>query len=195
MESKSLNIKIYPKLIQEFATENFNLKALCGALLGLLFILLILVVYFIHRGPLVIALDGHGRVTKIETKITDVQIKEAAENYISYRYQWTGDTIVQQLKAAELFIEPALVGSFRKSMIEIQKYVKEKKVKQKIYPYDIQINLKEKKVTVLADRITEFDSLKGATVMRLVLSFSIGERTSVNPWGVYISKESEGVLE
>lgn len=195
MESKSLSIRSYPKLIQEFANENFNLKALCGALLGLLFILLVLVVYLIKRGPDVIALDANGQIAKVETKITDVQLQEAAENYISYRYQWTSETINSQLKTAELFIDPVLVTAFRKSMLDVQKFVKEKKVKQKVYPYDVRVNFKDKKITVLGDRITEFDNLKAATGMKLVLSFGIGDRTSINPWGIYINKETEGVAE
>ncbi|WP_415062641.1 hypothetical protein [Bdellovibrio sp.] len=195
MDSKSLNIRSYPKLIQEFANENFNLKALCGALLGLMFILLILVVYLVKKGPDVIALDANGQIAKVETRITDVQVREAAENYISYRYQWNSETISSQLKKAELFIDPILVTAYRKSMLDVQKFVKEKKVKQKVYPYDVKVDFKEKKITVIADRITEFDNLKAATAMRLVLSFGIGDRTSINPWGVYINKEAEGAAE
>lgn len=195
MDSKSLNIRSYPKLIQEFANENFNLKALCGALLGLMFILLILVVYLVKKGPDVIALDANGQIAKVETRITDVQVREAAENYISYRYQWNSETISSQLKTAELFIDPILVTAYRKSMLDVQKFVKEKKVKQKVYPYDVKVDFKEKKITVIADRITEFDNLKAATAMRLVLSFGIGDRTSINPWGVYINKEAEGAAE
>jgi uncharacterized membrane protein len=192
MESKSLNIRSYPKIVQEFAEENFNLKALCGTLLGLLFILLVLVVYLVKRGPEVIALDGNGQMAKQEMKITDVQIQSAAEVYISYRYKWTPENINDQLKKAEYFIDPSLVGSFQKSMIEVQKFVREKKVRQKLYPNDIKVNLKEKKITILADRITEFDNLNAATKMRVVLDFVIGDRTLLNPWGVYIKKETEG---
>lgn len=192
MESKSLNIRSYPKIVQEFAEENFNLKALCGALLGLLFILLVLVVYLVKRGPEVIALDGNGQMAKQEMKITDIQIQSAAEVYISYRYKWTPENISDQLKKAEFFIDPSLVGSFQKSMIEVQKFVREKKVRQKLYPCDIKVNLKEKKITILADRITEFDNLNAATKMRVVLDFVIGDRTLLNPWGVYIKKETEG---
>lgn len=195
MESKALNVRSYPKLVQEFANENFNLKALCGALVGLLFILLVVVVYLIKRGPEVVALDASGQIAKVETKITDVQLKEAAENYIYYRYQWTNETINARLKNAELFVDPALALAFRKSMLDIQKYVKEKKVKQKVYPFDVKVDFKEKKIIVLADRITEFDNLKAGSSMKVVLNFEMGERTSLNPWGVYISKETEGAFE
>ncbi|MGZ3772733.1 MAG: hypothetical protein ACXVCY_07705 [Pseudobdellovibrionaceae bacterium] len=195
MESNSINVRSYPKLVQQFASENFNLKALCAALISLLFILMVVVVYLLKKGPEVVALEANGQIAKVETKITDVQIKEAAENYISYRYQWNPETIGNHLKNAELFVDPSLVMAFRKSMADVEKYVKEKKVKQKVYPFDVKVDFKERKITVLADRLTEFENLKAATSLKLVLNFEIGDRTSVNPWGVYISKETEGAIE
>lgn len=192
METKELIVKRYPKMIQQFALENFNLKILCASLLGLLFILTALVVYLVKRGPEVIALDGAGDVAKIELNITDVQIQRAAVEYLSYRYTWKPDNIVAQLKKAEFFIYPSLVASFQKSMVEVQKFVKEKKVQQRVYPSDVKVNLEEKKVTVLADRISEFETLSAATKMKVTLDFVVGDRTVLNPWGVYISKETEG---
>ena len=192
METKTLVVKKYPKMIQEFAIENFNLKALTAALLGLLFILSVLVVYLVKRGPEVIALDAGGEIARRELKITDAQIQRASEVYLSYRYKWTPDTISSQLKKAENFINPGLVNSFQKSMIDVQKFVKEKKVNQRVYPNDIKVDLKEKKIAVMADRITEFDNLIAATKLKVVLDFTVGDRTDLNPWGIYIRKETEG---
>lgn len=192
MEHNTLTVRKYPKLVQDFATENFNLKALSAALLGLSFVLLILVVYLVKRGPEVIALDGSGEIAKIEIKTTDAQIQRAAEEYLSYRYKWSPESISTQLKKAEYFIDPTLVGSFQKSMIEVQRFVKEKKVTQRVYPSDVHVDLKEKKIVILADRITEFDSLNAATKMKVVLDFVVGDRTTLNPWGIYIRKEAEG---
>lgn len=194
MESKKLIIKNYPKLIQEFAEENFNLKALCGGLLALLLIMLLLVVYLVKRGPQVIALEASGGIAKIEMKVTDAQIQRAAEEYLSYRYVWSPENIGTRLKGAETFIDSTLISSFRRSMLEVQKYVKEKKVTQRVHPITVQVDLKEKKVFILADRFTEFESLSAATKMNVVLDFSISGKTETNPWGVYIRKESEGEL-
>lgn len=192
MEHNTLTVRKYPKLVQDFATENFNLKALSAALLGLLFILLVLVIYFVKKGPEVIALDGSGEIARLEIKTTDAQIQRAAEQYLSYRYKWSPESINTQLRKAEYFIDPTLVGSFQKSMIEVQKYVKEKKVTQRVYPSSVQVDLKEKKITILADRITEFDNLNAATKMKVILDFTTGDRTPLNPWGIYIRKEAEG---
>lgn len=192
METKTLIVKKYPKIVQDFAAENFNLKTLTAVLLGMSFILLVLVVYLAKKGPEVIALDAGGEVAKLELKVTDAQISRAAQEYISYRYKWAPDTINGQLKKAESFIDPVLISSFQKSMLDVQKFVKDKKVTQRIYPYDVKVDLKEKKITILGDRITEFDALSAATKLRVILDFTTGDRTPLNPWGIYIRKESEG---
>lgn len=189
---KTLKTRSYPEAMREFARQNFNLKILCCALLGLMFLMLILVLYLVKRGPEVIALDGVGEVARIETKITDLQIQAAVREYISFRYNWTKEDIAERLKRAEFFVAPSLVTAFRKSMVEVQKFVAEKKVRQRVYPRTVEVNLKERKVSVVADRITEFDSLKAATEMRLTLTFEADSRSVVNPWGVFITKESEG---
>lgn len=192
MENKMLIIKKYPKMIQEFAEENFNLKALLASVLVLMFIMLLLMVYLVKKGPQVIALDSAGDITQIELKITDAQIARMTKEYLSYRYKWSPDTINTQLKKAEAFIEPSLVTSFQKSMLDVQKFVKDKKVTQRVYPFDVKVDLKEKKIFVLADRITEFDALNAATKLKISFDFTTGDKTASNPWGVYIRKETEG---
>ena len=187
----TLKSSLYPQAMQQFASENFNIKYLCGGLLAITFLLILLVMHLVRQGPTVVALDGTGSVAKIETKITDLQIESAVKEYISYRYSWDEKSIVESLAKAKFFVLPSLAQAFEKSMIEVQKFVREKKVKQRVYPKTINVDLKEKKITVLADRITEFDNLKAATEMKIIFHFSTDDRTIVNPWGVYISKETE----
>lgn len=191
-EPKTLQTRSYPELMRDFARQNFNLRVLCSALIGLSFLMLLLTLYLVRRGPEVIALDSTGEVARVETKVTDIQIQAAVREYLSFRYNWTKDNIAEQLKKAEFFASPSLLSAFRRAMIDVQKFVQEKKVRQRVYPRSIQIDLKERKAKVIADRITEFDSLKAATEMRLTLSFVVDSRSVVNPWGVFIVKESEG---
>ncbi len=190
-QKTTLQISSYPKAMRAFAEENLNLKFLCTSLLGLLFVMLLLVLYLVKKGPMIIALDNTGEITRIEAKVTDLQIKAAVKEYISYRYSWTDSTIASQALRAKFFVLPSLVPAFEKSMAETQRFVREKKVTQRVYPKSIEVDLKEKKVTVLADRVTEFENLKAATEMRLVLQIALDNRTVINPWGIYITKETE----
>jgi competence protein ComGC len=181
----------YPKMVQEFAKENFTLKALCGVLLAIVFVCLAVVAYLVKQGPEVVALDASGAVVKVESQVTDLQIESAAKDYLAYRYNWNPNSITGQLKKATFFVHPSLVSAFERSMVEVQKFVRDKKVVQRAYPKAISVDLKKKVISVTADRFTEFDGLKAATELKVTLSFLIDDRTVVNPWGVYITKETE----
>ncbi len=187
----SVQLSSYPKAMREFAEENLNIKFLCGGLLAVAFLLLILVLYLVKREPTVIALDGNGSIAVIETKVTDLQIEAAAKEYIRYRYSWDEKSIGEQLNRAKFFVLPSLAHAFERSMLETEKFVREKKVRQRVYPKTVAVDLKEKRVVIFADRITEFDNLKAATELKLSLLFAVDDRTVVNPWGVYITKETE----
>jgi len=192
MQTRILKTQTYPKMIQEFAESNFNLKVLSAGLLGLTCLMMILVLYLVKRGPQVIALDTAGAVTTVETKITDLQIMAAAREYMNYRYSWTDKSIASQLKKAEFFVLPSLLPAYERAMVDVQKFVREKKVSQRVYPKSVMVDLKQKKIQIVADRITEFDNLKAATEMHLTLFFEVTDRTVINPWGIYIAKEVEG---
>lgn len=189
--NKTLRSASYPEAMRSFARENLNLKFLLACLVGLLFLLTVLVMVLVKRGPTVVALDDNGRISKIESSITDLQIRTAIEEYLSYRYSWRSDNFGSQIAKARFYVMPSLVSAFDKSMIEVQKFVREKKVTQRVYPKKFEIDIKTKKVLVIADRITEFENLKAATEMKLTLQFVVDDRTVTNPWGVYVSKETE----
>lgn len=191
--NKSVLLKTseYPNALKEFAKENLNLKFLCGALLILSIFMLILILFLFKKGPSVVAIGSNGEIALVETKVTDLQIQAAINQYLKHRYTWDEKTISRELGMARFFVLPQLVQAFDRSMLETQKYVKDKKVRQRVYPKSISVDLKEKRISVVADRITEFDSLKAATEMNIVFNFEIDDRTIVNPWGVYVTKETE----
>lgn len=195
MQTKTvLNIPSYPQLVQDFAIENFNLKVLSSVSLALLFVSLATVAYLVKRPPTVVALAESGKVAKLDSAVTDYQIKEAIKEYLSHRYSWNVGSIAGELRKAEFFVEPELIPSFRKSMTDTIKFVREKKVNQRVYPNEtsVKVDIKQRIVRLTADRFTEFDGLKAATEMKLVLNFDIGEQSNQNPWGVYVTKEVEG---
>lgn len=187
----SLQLSQYPKAMREFAAENLNIKFLCSCLLAVTFLMLILVLYLVKQGPTVIALESSGSVAAIEIKVTDAQIESAAKEYIRHRYSWDEKSITDELSKAKFFVLPALASAFERSMQETMKFVRDKKVRQRVYPKSIIVDIKERKISVVADRITEFDNLKAATELKLSLLFTVDDRTVFNPWGVYVTKETE----
>lgn len=192
MQKTILTNSKYPRIVTDLAQQNHFLKIISYSSLAIMTLLTLLLIYSFKRGPQVIALETSGEVAKVETEITDLQVKTAIKEYLKYRYVWDQQNFISQIKKAEAFILPTLITSFEKSMVEVQKFVKDKKIIQRVYPQKIDVDFKTKTVTVLADRITEFETLKAASVLRVKFNIDFDDRTPTNPWGIYISKETEG---
>ena len=188
---RQIQIRQYPKLVEEFAKENFNLKTLVGVLIALMLSNSVTLAYILRRGPMVVPLQADGNIARVDSQVTDAQIQAAVKEYMNTRYTWTDSTISAQVKRAEFFIAPQLVAAFQRAMVETLKYVHEKKVVQRVYARTTEVNFKDRQILITADRITEFDGLKAASEMRIVLNFDLEARTVVNPWGIYITKETE----
>lgn len=191
LEPIKLDKPLYPKLVTDLASQNHYLKILSYSLIGLSVLLIILLAFSFRKGVEVIALDPTGTVASVSQELHSQHVESAVKEYLQHRYTWTPETIQSELKKAEAFIQPSLTSSFQKSMVEVQKFVKDKKVTQRIYPQKIEVSLKEKTVVVIADRITDFDSLKGATTLRTKINFDLDSPTNANPWGIFFTKETE----
>lgn len=184
-----------PEILRDLSKQNMNLKNLCLSLGVLLFLSVIANVFLSQKNTQIVALDAFGSIAKVETKVTDLQVESAVKEYLSFRYGWNHKNIEEELDKAKLFVHPSLVNSFSKSMMSTIKYVKEQKVTQRVYMKTIEVDLKKKIIKLVADRITDFDGLKAVTDLKLVLNFEIDTRSVVNPWGVYITKESEEAIK
>ncbi len=189
---KKLSLKEYPKVVTDLATQNHFLKILTYSLLGIFSVVLISMIFLLNRGPDVIALETSGAVAKIGNNVTESHVKAAVQEYVNYRYNWNNKTIDKNLKFSEGFVFSSLLDSFRKSMAEVKKFVKDKNVNQRVYPQTIDVDLKNKVAILTADRINEFDSLKAATILKVKFQLKLDDPTAINPWGIYISKELEG---
>lgn len=181
----------YPKMVTDLAMQNQFLKILSYSLVGVTVLLIVLLVYALRKAPEVIALDPNGTIASVSQELHASHVESAVKKYLEYRYSWNPRNIDQQLKQAEYFIYSSLAGSFKSSMQETIKFVKDRSVVQRVYTNKIEVNLKARTVTVSADRITEFDSLKAATILRTTLNFDVDSPTANNPWGIYFTKETE----
>jgi TraE protein/VirB8 protein len=188
-----LEISSYPKLVTDLAYQNHFLKLLAYGLTGVITLLLVVVIFLLKKSPDVIALDPRGTVASVSHELHTSHVEAVAKKYIEYRYSWNPQNIESQLNLAQDFIYSSLKGSFKKSLSETIKFVKDRQVVQKVYPSEIKVDLKNKVVTITADRITEFDSLKAATVLKTTLNFDLDSATDKNPWGIFFTKETENV--
>lgn len=191
MENIKLEKIKYPKLVTDLASQNHYLKILSYSLIGVSTLLILVIALTFKKGPTVIALESSGSVSKITQELTKSHVEAAAREYLAHRYSWTPENVSLELKKSESFVYPSLIPSFQKSMLEVQKFVKDRKVAQRVYPSSIEVSLKDKTILVVADRFTEFDNLKAATVLKSKLNFDLDSATASNPWGIYVTKETE----
>lgn len=126
-----IQVKQYPKLIESFARENFNIKTLLGILIALLFLNSAVLVYVLRKGPVVVPLQADGTRAQIDGRVTEPQIKAALLEYIEHRYTWSVSTVSDQVNKAQFFVAPTLVRAFKKDMVSTLKYVHDKKVTQR----------------------------------------------------------------
>lgn len=191
MEKIKIKQSNYPILVMDLAKQNYYLKVTTFSVIGLMTLMIAVLAYSLKKGPEVIALNPKGSVASISHELYPEHVESAAKEYLQHRYNWDFTSVQSELKKSEAFISSSLVTSFQKSMIEIQKYAKDKKISQRVYPKKFRVSLKDKTVVVEADRITEFESLKAATVLKTTLTFELDDPTPSNPWGIYFVKEME----
>lgn len=191
-ESMQLKIRKLPKALGELSHSNqflkistFSLLVLCGVILMILF-------YQTTKAPVVLSMAPDGSVYKEAVKPDPkVEIERAIREYLKHRYNWTPKTVTANVEQARVFILPSTLKVFDGSMQSVVRFSSERIVAQRVYPIDIEIDLKKGVAMIAGDRITSIQGLKAAGDLNLQLGFESGPRTERNPWGVYIQKELE----
>lgn len=191
-ESMQLRLRKLPKALAELSHSNqflkvstFSLFALCGLLVMVLF-------YQATKAPVVLSLATDGSVYVDAPKPDPkVEIERAVREYLKHRYNWTPKTVATQVEQSRAFIQPSILKVFDSAMQNVVRFSTERIVIQRIYPVDVEVDMKKGIVMILGDRITSIQGLKAAGDLKLELGFESGPRTEKNPWGIYVSREKD----
>lgn len=191
-ESMQLRLRKLPKALAELSHSNqflkistFSLFALCGLLVMVLF-------YQATKAPVILPLAPDGSVYMNAPKPDPkIEIERAVREYLKHRYNWTPKTVTAQVEQSRAFIQPATLKAFDSAMQNVVRFSTERIVTQRIYPVDIEVDMKKGVVMILGDRLTSIQGLKAAGDLKLELAFESGPRVEKNPWGIYISREKE----
>ena len=191
-EPTKLKMPSFPKMVGDLKHSVQFLKLFSvGAMMIILF-LAVIIMSIVSEDLPVVTLDSCGNMMEQTTlpKAED-QIREGVKYYLGKRYQWGPENVVKKLKESEDFITPQALRAFQVAVANVSKFSTEKIVTQRVYPANIEIDLKKGTALVTGDRVTSIQGLKAAGDMKLELTFESGPRTTNNPWGLYISKERE----
>lgn len=182
----------FPKMLADLSHSNQFLKMFAGGCLVLAIILSSLVFVAFARKPIVIAMTANAEVLRqIELPNPESEIKQALLAYLERRYNWTSQTVDHQLERARAFVASSAMQNFVHGTSNVKRFSKEKSVTQRAYASNLAVDLKRAVVLVTGDRITEIQGMRAVGPLSIELGFQSGPRTSDNPWGIYIVKESE----
>ena len=186
---KNTNI---PKMLGSLIHKNELLKFFAAAAMLMSILVATVLTQTVSKPPIVIPLAGSGDIYGDGAMPKpEAEIKKAINAYLELRYKWEPKNVEEKLKNAENFIAPQRLKAYRTQIANVARFSKEKLVTQKIYPSDLTVDLDNHKVRIVGDRITSIQGLKAAGDLTLELEYQGGDRTKVNPWGIFITKEKE----
>lgn len=192
MNTKQLNSSQFPKMLGDLAHLNQFLKIFSVAALVLVLMSFCMIFSLMNKDPIVLTLNSEGKILeKTKTPKVEDLIRESINRYLEKRYTWTPTDIQQKMKDSSFFISPTSQKAFNEAMANVTRFSLEKQVSQKVYPANIEINVKDGIAIITGDRVTSIQGLKAAGNLKLQLTFENGPKTTQNPWGIYIIKEKE----
>lgn len=109
--------------------------------------------------------------------------------YLQSRHSWTATDVKGSIGKASRFVDE----SFRKPFLaanEAQiRIAQDKRIIQKFYVSKIEVDLGKGTALVSGDRILTVEGFRAVNALSFNLSLRFGERTELNPEGVYITSE------
>jgi len=175
-------------------SQNVILKGFVLGLSILVLLLTIVITVLACRKPELIAVsDQATAVLKVKEPgevILRAELERVVREYVLTHYTWDASTIEAAHEKASRYVASAFRASFMKTNSEQIRFVKEKKVSQRVYLFaPPAIDLKKLAARVRLDRVYQIEGLSGSAPFNLDLSFDYGPRTEANPEGIYITDE------
>lgn len=192
MDTKQLKNSQFPKMLSDLSHTNQFLKIFSMVTLCLVLASFFVIFSLTNQEPVILTLTPEGKILE-KTKMPKAEdlIREGINRYLEKRYTWVPSDVQKKLADSSFFVSPTSQKAFGEAMANIIHFSLEKQVAQKVYPSNIEINIKDGTALVTGDRVTAIQGLKAAGNLKLQLSFESGPRTKENPWGIYITKEKE----
>lgn len=190
---RSLQLKTsFPIVWGDLAFQNNWLRKIALTSLIAAVLSFSLTIFLMNRKPLIVMLDAQANIVRPgATTPVELEAEKMARRYLDVRYAWQPGNQTAQLALAKRFIASQSLRAFENTATELIAFSKGKNVAQRVYPTVVGVDTKERRIEVVADRFTEIQGLKAATILRVNLFYQIGTRTLENPWGIYITKEEE----
>jgi hypothetical protein len=174
--------------------QNRILKYLLLVTSVLTAILVIVVSVLALKSAPVIILDPETSVILFPSapdgKALERELIRVLKKYLTTRHNWDWTTIESNAKSASSYVASDFREKYLLSVQEQIRLAKEKQVSQKLFSEEPEIDLKEKSAVVKTERILIINGIRASQAMIFELTFQYGERTALNPEGIYITSET-----
>lgn len=117
------------------------------------------------------------------------EAKRVITAYLQFRHTWDQTNIQESISKASKFVDESFRKSFAQANETQVKIAVEKKITQKFYVSKIELNLEKGFAVVSGDRLLTIDGFRAVNSLSFNLNIRLGERTILNPEGVYITSE------
>jgi hypothetical protein len=173
--------------------QNSLLKGLL-VVIGILFLFqsIALTILAIRKPVLVAVSEKETAIltaTPPSAELLEKELTRQVTGYVESHYTWDFTNIDAAHVNASRYVASQFQKAFQQANAEQVRIAKEKKLSQKVYVSDIQLDSKALTARVTLDRILRVDGLRAVTPLVLDLTLQSGPRTDTNPEGLYITGE------
>ncbi len=177
----------------EEMAQNRILKGLLLLLIVLSAIQTMALVVLSLRMPMVVAVSSSDSRSLLEVpaglEVIEREARRVVARYAQAHHEWDYSNINEKMREAAKLVHSDFEKQFSKANREQIKIAKEKKVAQKFYVSDLQIDMMSRTATLSGDRILIIEGLRATNPMSLEIAFDLGPRTEANPEGIYVTSE------
>ena len=151
-----------------------------------------LVILALRKPPIFAVSQTESRiltVTPPRPELLAAEVKRVVTGYVSARYAWESEKIENTFNIAAKYVAPDFIKRFLSANQDQIRVAKEKKISQRFYIADLNVDLSGKTVRITGDRILLVDGLRATSPLTIEVQFDYAARTETNPEGVYVIGE------
>ncbi len=151
-----------------------------------------LVILALRKPPIFAVSQTESRIltmTPPRPELLAAEVRRAVTGYISARYSWDWGKIEETFSSAAKYVAPDFTKRFLAANQDQIRIVKEKKISQRFYVADLNVDLAGKVVRITGDRILLVDGLRATSPLTIEVQFDYAARIEMNPEGVYVIGE------
>ena len=144
------------------------------------------------KKPLIISVGNETVPMEQKEPTTDALIKEIAraiKKYLEQRHNWNWLSVETNIKRSSNYVASDFREKFLIRSTEQIRIAKEKQVTQKLFAEEPKVDLKERRATVVSERVLIVSGIHAAQEMIFEITFASGARTIENPEGIYVVSE------